>query len=41
MHPRLERVAVDGSDDIDGVTRVRTSGTLPDGFGIARRLTVG
>ena len=41
MNPRLERVAIDRPDHIDGVTRVRTSGPLPDHLGIARRLAVG
>ena len=41
MHPRLERVAIDGPDHVDGVTHIGISGALPDRLGVARRLAVG
>ena len=37
MHPRLEGIAVDGSEHIDGVTHIRIAGPLPDHLGVARR----
>ena len=33
MHPRLERVAVDGPDHIDGVVYIGITGALPDDLG--------
>ena len=40
MNPRLERVAIDGADHIDGVAHIGISGPLPDHLGVARRLAV-
>ena len=34
MHPRLEGVAVDGPDHIDGMTHIGISGPLPDHLGV-------
>jgi len=40
MHPRQKRVAVDGSDDVDGVMQIRIAGLPPNGLGVARRLAI-
>ena len=41
MHARLERVAVDGPDHVDGVAHIGIAGALPDRLGVARRRAVG
>jgi len=37
MHPRLESIAIDRSDDIDWVPDIRISRALPDHFAVPRR----
>ena len=41
MHPRLEGVAIDGPDDVDGMPDAGISGAPPDHLGVPRRLAVG
>ena len=41
MNPRLERVAIDGTEHFDGMAHIGTSGPLQDHLGVACRLAVG
>ena len=40
MNARLERVAINGPDHIDGMAHIGIAGTFPHDLGIARRRTV-
>ena len=40
MHPRLERVAIDGPDHIDGMAHIGIAGAFPYDLRVARRRTV-
>ena len=41
VHPRLESVAIDGPDDVDGMPDAGIAGAPPDHLGVARRLAIG